>query len=430
MAMAAVMTVGMATTAFAASPTFRDVPADHWAYAQIEKAFDIGFVGGTYHNEQTGERDFSPNGTTTLAQLLVMVTRFAYPDEVEASKAEGTWYAKNLEVAKAHGLTEGFADVDVNTAATREQLVTILYRVAGSPVATDETNIFWSNAGLSYTDRGSIASYATEAMKWAVHNGIILGTSETTLSPQGSATRAQMAVIIVRYLEKFGETGSTDSGTGTGTETGGQSAESEKPTQPSTPTGDLPYKSAEEIIDATPALEHAYDYCDKFYLTDPDDVVSRTGVNKKYQTIGFTEEPNQNGYRTRCKADVSGAVLDYEIVDLINDLRVRNHRPASASWVIGDSSEEYAMCIAKYYQEGDELVLAVTTTADSLEEAVEKLYESGYLVMFICNDPYIGAAHYTDENGKTTYAIVGHTQMGPFTTPEDAKNGYCLSALQ
>lgn len=428
MAMAAVMTVGMATTAFAASPTFRDVPADHWAYAQIEKAFDIGFVGGTYHNEQTGERDFSPNGTTTLAQLLVMVTRFAYPDEVEASKAEGTWYAKNLEVAKAHGLTEGFADVDVNTAATREQLVTILYRVAGSPVATDETNIFWSNAGLSYTDRGSIASYATEAMKWAVHNGIILGTSETTLSPQGSATRAQMAVIIVRYLEKFGETGST--GGSTGAETGGQPAESEKPSQPSTPAGDLPYKSAEELISAVPVHDEMYDYCDKFYLTNPDDVVSRTGVNKKYQTIGFTEEPNQNGYRTSCKADISGAVLDYEIVDLINDLRARNNKPANASWAIGDSSEEYAMCIAKYYQNGDELALAVVTDADSLEEAVEKLYETGYLVSFICADPYICAAHYTDENGETTYAIVGNWLQMPFAPPDLVDDGYDLAALQ
>lgn len=427
MAMAAVMAVGMATTAFAAEPTFQDVPEKHWAYDQIEKAYDIGFVNGTSYNEQTGVRAYSPDGTTSLAQLLVMVTRFAYPAEVDASKAEGTWYAKNMEVAKAHGLTEGFADVDVNTAATREQLVTILYRVAGSPAATDEVNIYWGNAALSYTDRGSVASYATEAMKWAVHNGIILGTSETTLSPQGSATRAQMAVILVRYLEKAGKLDGT--GSETGTETGSQPTAPEKPSQPSAPAGDLPYKSAEEIIDSTPALEYAYDYCDNFYLTNPDEVVSRTGVNKKYQTIGFTEEPNQNGYRTACKADVSGAVLDYEIVDLINDLRVRNNKPGNASWVIGDSSEEFALCVAKYYQEGDEPPLAMTTTADSLEEAVNKLYETGYLVMFICKDPYIGAAHYTNEDGTTTYAIVGNDERLPFAAPKSVDKGYGLTAL-
>ena len=209
LALALVLCLTLSAPALAAGPIFTDVPADHWAHEQIAKAYNIGIVSGTSYNEATGARTYSPNGTTTIAQLLVMVTRFAYPDEVDASTATGSWYAKNLEVAKAHKLTEGFADVDVNTAATREQLVTILWRVAGSPELTSVQQLSWLNRKAEFSDLSDTASYATVAIAWAVEYGIVSGTAVASierpmvpLNPKGTATRAQVAVIMVRYLEE------------------------------------------------------------------------------------------------------------------------------------------------------------------------------------------------------------------------------------
>ena len=71
----------------------------------------------------------------------------------------------------------------------------MLWRYAGEPEAS---------AGLGkYTDAGSVSGYAVEAMSWAVENGIITGASETTLAPQGSATRAQAAAMLMRFIESM-----------------------------------------------------------------------------------------------------------------------------------------------------------------------------------------------------------------------------------
>ena len=78
---------------------------------------------------------------------------------------------------------------------TRQQLAAILYRYDGSPALSDaEKNL------SGFTDRNRIASYAREAMAWAVNAGLIQGVTPATLNPTGSATRAQTAVIVTRYL--------------------------------------------------------------------------------------------------------------------------------------------------------------------------------------------------------------------------------------
>ena len=90
--------------------------------------------------------------------------------------------------AIANGVSDGSASADK---ITREQLVTMLYRYAGSPAVTGDLS--------AYADAASVSDWAKAAMTWAVQQGIITGMTETTLAPAGNATRAQVATIVQRY---------------------------------------------------------------------------------------------------------------------------------------------------------------------------------------------------------------------------------------
>lgn len=318
LALALVLCLTLSAPALAAGPIFTDVPADHWAHEQIAKAYNIGIVSGTSYNEATGARTYSPNGTTTIAQLLVMVTRFAYPDEVDASTATGSWYAKNLEVAKAHKLTEGFADVDVNTAATREQLVTILWRVAGSPELTSVQQLSWLNRKAEFSDLSDTASYATVAIAWAVEYGIVSGTAVASierpmvpLNPKGTATRAQVAVIMVRYLEEV---------------------EGIKiPTPDEMKPSDTNAKNPDGTTNA-----------------DNVNLLSNVGKSADYPTSGkgSSDTMNENGYFTAADVDIENAKLRYEALEFINAyLESEGLKPAV--WTTSDEMEEYCLMRAK-----------------------------------------------------------------------------------
>ena len=91
--------------------------------------------------------------------------------------------------AKANGVSDG---TNPNADITREQLVTMLYRYAGSPKANGSLN--------SFSDAASVNSYAVNAMQWAIANGIVNG-SNGKLNPQNNATRAQVAAILMRFCE-------------------------------------------------------------------------------------------------------------------------------------------------------------------------------------------------------------------------------------
>ena len=78
---------------------------------------------------------------------------------------------------------------------TREQLATMLYRYAGSPAADGTITHF--------SDGDKVSSYAADAMQWAVSHGLIGGMGDNTLNPQGNATRAQVAAILMRFIENF-----------------------------------------------------------------------------------------------------------------------------------------------------------------------------------------------------------------------------------
>ena len=158
---------------------FTDVDSGYWARTEIEWAWENGYVNGT---SATG---FNPGGTITRQQVWTILSRIAgyNPADMAAAKA---W-------AIANGVSDGS---NPGNPVTRQQLVTILYRFAGQN-GYDTS----ARADLSgYPDVGTVESYASEAMAWAVAEGIIGGTTQGTLNPGGPATRAQFAVILYRYM--------------------------------------------------------------------------------------------------------------------------------------------------------------------------------------------------------------------------------------
>jgi hypothetical protein len=161
---------------------FADVPESYWAYSEITWAWENGYMSGT------SATTFSPDGTVSRQQVWMILARMAgdSPTDMAAAKA---W-------AVANGISDG---TDPGGAVTRQQLAALLYRYAvlyGYDVSVGEnTNI------LSFTDVGQLSEYAIPAMQWAVGAGIINGTGDgSTLTPQGDSTRAQLAVMLYRFM--------------------------------------------------------------------------------------------------------------------------------------------------------------------------------------------------------------------------------------
>ena len=100
------------------------------------------------------------------------------------------WYEKAMVWAKENGISDGS---DPDGSITREQLATMLWRYVGSPAGNGSLS--------SFGDSANVSGYAVEALRWAVGEGLISGDDAGLLAPQGSATRAQVATILMRFVE-------------------------------------------------------------------------------------------------------------------------------------------------------------------------------------------------------------------------------------
>lgn len=159
---------------------FADVAVNAWYKDAVDYVVQKGLMTGT------GEKTFSPEAPMTRAMLMTVLARYAGED----TSGGATWYEKGMAWAVANGVSDGS-----NPAGniTREQLVTMLYRYAGSPQT--------SGSLAAFADADAVSAYAVQAMQWAVEQGIITGTTATTITPKGSATRAQVAMILMRFCQ-------------------------------------------------------------------------------------------------------------------------------------------------------------------------------------------------------------------------------------
>lgn len=181
---------------------FADVSGNDWFYDDVLYVYENGLMNGI------GAELFGPNLTTTRGMIVTILYRLEGGPVVSGQNpftdvASGTYYEKAIHWAERNGVVTGYSSESFgpDDPITREQMATILYRYAkyrGMDVSVGEdTNI------LSYDDASVIAEYAVPAIQWACGVGLIQGTSQSTLSPSGNATRAQAAAILHRFRESL-----------------------------------------------------------------------------------------------------------------------------------------------------------------------------------------------------------------------------------
>ena len=182
---------------------FTDLNGNAWYHDGIHFCLEEGVMAG-YGNDL-----FGPDDALSRAQLCQIVYNMESQPAVTGGSAftdvaDGAWYLDAVTWAASQGIVGGYGGglFGPEDNITREQLATILYRYAqakGYDVSVGEdTNI------LSYTDVNDLAEYAIPAMQWACGAGVINGTGDgSTLTPQGNATRAQIATMLMRFCEEY-----------------------------------------------------------------------------------------------------------------------------------------------------------------------------------------------------------------------------------
>lgn len=161
--------------------SFDDVKPTEWYADAVRCVVEKGLMSGT------GTDAFSPDGTTTRGMLMTILARYAGADTTGGAN----WYEKGMAWAQSAGISDGRAP---EAGITREQLITMLYRYADAPEAGGTLDAF--------ADADTVSAYAADAMRWAAANGIVNG-SHSRLNPQGNATRAQAAAMLMRFCEKM-----------------------------------------------------------------------------------------------------------------------------------------------------------------------------------------------------------------------------------
>ncbi len=157
--------------------TFSDVPAEHWA------ADAVAFVTARELFLGTGEGIFDPDMPMTRGMLMTVLARLAGADAYGED-----WLEKGIAWAVENGVSDGSTP---DTNVTREQIVVMLWRMAGSPAPT---------AGLYGHLDDTVSDWAAEALAWAVENGIMQGDENGVLNPQGQALRSHVAQFLMNFI--------------------------------------------------------------------------------------------------------------------------------------------------------------------------------------------------------------------------------------
>lgn len=174
---------------------FKDVTKNHWAHEYIGKALYRELVSGY------PDGTFKPDEEMTRAEFATLLWNMEGKPRTTKSEpfkdvSASDWHYKAVAWAYSMGYINGTSEHEFSPddLITREQAITILHRYSGTPA----TSYYLAQ----FKDKGDISPYALAAMSWAVGEGIISGVDRTHIVPTENATRAQLATIIVRYLDK------------------------------------------------------------------------------------------------------------------------------------------------------------------------------------------------------------------------------------
>ena len=185
----------------AAAARFTDVSASDWYVSAVSYGVHSGLFAGV------STTSFAPAQSMTRAMFATVLYRMAGSPAVSAAGgfadvSADAWYAKAVAWAKQNGVVSGVSETSFapDEQVTREQAMTILCRYAKSKGAAVTAP---ADALKAYSDAGKTSAYALDAMKWAVSQNILSGYSASELAPQSSATRAQLAAIVMRAAPKL-----------------------------------------------------------------------------------------------------------------------------------------------------------------------------------------------------------------------------------
>ncbi len=176
---------------------FSDVKKDDWHYESVKYVYENNLMQGT-------GAGFEPESKMTRAMLVTVLYRMANPNVTEsahnfADVASGKWYSDAVLWAASNGIVSGVSENKFapNEDITREQMALIIYRYA----KMQGFDVSESSTLESFTDTSDVSAWALGAIGWANSVTLVNGTSETTLSPKATATRAQVATILMRFSE-------------------------------------------------------------------------------------------------------------------------------------------------------------------------------------------------------------------------------------
>ena len=177
---------------------FTDVKEGDWFYDAVVYAYTNRLFNGT------STTTFSPNGTMTRSMLVTVLWRVEGELTVNrtapfADVSAGTWYTDAVAWANVTGIVNGTnaTTFDPDGSVTREQIATILYRYA----KTKSWDISGASSLGSFPDGAQVSDWAARAMEWTYAEGLITGKDGSRLDPQGQASRAEVATILMRFLE-------------------------------------------------------------------------------------------------------------------------------------------------------------------------------------------------------------------------------------
>lgn len=178
---------------------FSDVKENDWFFNTVKYAGENGIMNGV------SETEFAPNQTLTRAMLVTILYRVEGSPRLNSDSkftdvGPSEWYSAPVIWAAENGIVNGVTETEFapNQAITREQIAAIMYRYAGVK-GYDTTQ--GGMAVREFEDYETISSWAREAMQWAVNTKLISGKTATTINPLDAATRAESATIIMRFIE-------------------------------------------------------------------------------------------------------------------------------------------------------------------------------------------------------------------------------------
>ncbi len=183
---------------------FTDVKLSDWCYDNIRFVYTMGLMYGTT------DTTFSPTSPTKRSQFITTLWRLSGSPVVPGSGCQftdvqsGSFCYEAVRWGVANGIIYGYSETQFGTNGqiTREQLVTMLFRYSKNYAGDDVSQYDTANI-LGYSDVLKISKGMTQAFQWGIGSGVISGTTSTTLTPQGTATRAQIAAMLSRYCNKF-----------------------------------------------------------------------------------------------------------------------------------------------------------------------------------------------------------------------------------